>query len=78
MEIKGLIKKIKKEGDLKTYVVLTEKGSELYHKQVTERSIHLIFSKLSKKKKTIRFCSEKGPISHVTFWVKLPSTIYAG
>jgi DNA-binding MarR family transcriptional regulator len=51
MESKELIKKIKKEGDLKTYVILTEKGSELYHKQVTERSIHLIFSKLSIEEK---------------------------
>jgi len=47
MEIKGMVKKIKKEDDLKTYILLTEKGSELYHKQVTERSIHLIFDKLS-------------------------------
>lgn len=47
MEKKGLIKKIKKEGELKTYVVLTEKGSDLYHKNVTERSIHLIFEKLT-------------------------------
>ncbi len=47
MEQKGLIKKIKKEDDLKTYITLTEKGSDLYHKQVTERSIHLIFDKLS-------------------------------
>lgn len=51
MEEKGLVKKIKKEGDLKTYVILTEKGSELYHKQVTERSIHLIFNKLTREEK---------------------------
>ena len=51
MEEKGLIKKIKKAGDLKTYIVLTEKGSELYHKQVTERSIHLIFAKLTKEER---------------------------
>ena len=51
MEKKGLVKKIKKEGDLKTYVVLTEKGSDLYHRQVTERSIHLIFEKLSPEEK---------------------------
>ena len=51
MEEKGLVKKIKKGGDLKTYIVLTEKGSELYHKQVTERSIHLIFDKLTKEEK---------------------------
>ena len=41
MEKKDLIKKLKKPGDLKTYITLTEKGSELYHKQVTERSILL-------------------------------------
>lgn len=51
MEKKGLVKKIKINGDLKTYVTLTEKGSELYHKQVTERSIHLIFEKLSSEEK---------------------------
>jgi DNA-binding MarR family transcriptional regulator len=51
MENKGLVKKIKKDGDLKTYVVLTEKGSDLYHKQVTERSIHLIFDQLSEQEK---------------------------
>ncbi len=51
MEKKGLVSKIKKEGDLKAYVVLTEKGSELYHKQVTERSIHLIFEKLTAEEK---------------------------
>jgi DNA-binding MarR family transcriptional regulator len=49
MEKKGLVKKIKKEGELKTYVVLTEKGNNLYHKQVTERSLHLIFEKLTKQ-----------------------------
>jgi DNA-binding MarR family transcriptional regulator len=47
MEKKGLVEKIKKAGELKTYVVLTEKGNVLYHKQVTERSIHLIFEKLT-------------------------------
>lgn len=52
MEKKDLIKKTKKPGDLKTYVTLTEKGSDLYHKQVTERSIHLIFEKLSSEEKS--------------------------
>ena len=51
MEKKGLVKKTKLNGDLKTYVTLTEKGSDLYHKQVTERSIHLIFDKLSSEEK---------------------------
>jgi DNA-binding MarR family transcriptional regulator len=49
METKGLIKKIKKENDLKTYITLTEKGDNLYLKQITERSIHLIFGKLSEE-----------------------------
>ena len=49
MEQKGLIKKIKKDDDLKTYIALTEKGRDLYLRQVTERSIHLIFSELSKE-----------------------------
>lgn len=49
MEKKGLIKKTKKSGDLKTYVILAEKGSNLYHHNVTERSIHLIFDRLSKE-----------------------------
>jgi DNA-binding MarR family transcriptional regulator len=52
MEKKDLIKKTKKPGDLKTYVTLTEKGSELYHRRVTERSIHLIFEKLSSEEKS--------------------------
>jgi DNA-binding MarR family transcriptional regulator len=51
MEKKGLIKKSKKPGDLKTYISITEKGSELYHNKVTERSIHLIFDKLSAQEK---------------------------
>ena len=49
MEKKGLVKKTKKSGELKTYVILTEKGSNLYHHNVTERSIHLIFDRLSKE-----------------------------
>jgi DNA-binding MarR family transcriptional regulator len=52
MEKKGLIKKTKVEGDLKTYIALTEKGSILYHQKVTERSISLIFNKLSLDEKT--------------------------
>lgn len=52
MEKKGLVRKIKKDGDLKTYIALTEKGSDLYHRQVTERSIHLIFNELSQEEKT--------------------------
>jgi DNA-binding MarR family transcriptional regulator len=51
MEKKGLVKKTKKDGDLRTYVDLTEKGSKLYHLDVTERSIHLIFEKLSEEER---------------------------
>jgi DNA-binding MarR family transcriptional regulator len=52
MEKRGLIKKIKKQEDLKTYIIPTEKGSVLFHKKVTERSIHLIFGKLSVEEMT--------------------------
>jgi DNA-binding MarR family transcriptional regulator len=52
MEKNGLVQKIKKDNDLKTYIVLAEKGSVLYHQQVTERSIHLVFGKLSAEEKT--------------------------
>ena len=51
MEKKELVRKIKKDNDLKTYVVLTKKGSILYHKKVTENSVHLIFGKLTDEEK---------------------------
>jgi DNA-binding MarR family transcriptional regulator len=51
MEKKGLVEKKKKEGDLKTYIVLTEKGNDLFLNQVTEQSIHMIFGKLSEQEK---------------------------
>jgi DNA-binding MarR family transcriptional regulator len=51
MEKKDLVKKTKKTGDLKTYVTLTEKGNKLYHHGVTERSIHLIFDKLTQEER---------------------------
>jgi DNA-binding MarR family transcriptional regulator len=51
MEKKGLIKKIKKNGDAKTYVALTKKGNILYHQKITERSIRLIIQKLSDDEK---------------------------
>jgi DNA-binding MarR family transcriptional regulator len=51
MEKKGLIKKIKKHGDLKTYITLNDKGNILYHLEVTEHSIHLILNKLSAEEK---------------------------
>lgn len=51
MEKRGLVKKIKKNEDLKTYIVPTEKGNVLYHKKVKEQSIHLIFGSLSDEEK---------------------------
>jgi DNA-binding MarR family transcriptional regulator len=51
MEKKDLVKKIKINGELKTYITLTEKGNNLYHYGVTERSIHLIFDKLSREER---------------------------
>ena len=42
---------IKKDDDLKTYIVLTAKGNDLYHKQVTKRSLHLIFNELTEEEK---------------------------
>ncbi|MBN1188494.1 MAG: hypothetical protein JXA46_01965 [Dehalococcoidales bacterium] len=52
MEKRGLVKKVKMKDDLRTYIVPTEKGSDLYHKKVTENSIHLIFDTLSDEEKT--------------------------
>jgi DNA-binding MarR family transcriptional regulator len=51
MEKKELVKKIKKRNDLKTYVIMTKKGSDLYHKKISERSIHLIFGTLTEQEK---------------------------
>jgi DNA-binding MarR family transcriptional regulator len=51
MEKRGLVKKLKKKDDSKTYIIPTEKGSSLYHIKVTEQSIHLVFSKLSDEEK---------------------------
>ena len=51
MEKKGLVKKSKQPGDQKTYITLTEKGSDLYHNKVTEKSIRLIFEKLTPQEK---------------------------
>jgi DNA-binding MarR family transcriptional regulator len=51
MEKRGLVKKSKKNGDLKTYIVPTEEGTVLYHKKLKERSIHLIFGKLTDEEK---------------------------
>jgi DNA-binding MarR family transcriptional regulator len=51
MQRKGLVKKIKKKGDEKTYVTLTDKGKDIYDNTVTERSIYLIFDVLSDEEK---------------------------
>jgi DNA-binding MarR family transcriptional regulator len=51
MEKHGLVKKTRKNEDLKTYIVPTEKGSTLYHKKVTELSIHMSFGELSDEEK---------------------------
>jgi DNA-binding MarR family transcriptional regulator len=48
---KGLVEKVKKPGDPRTYVALTEKGRDIYENTVTERSIMLIFDALDEKEK---------------------------
>ena len=52
MQKKGLVKKIKKDGDSKTYILLTDKGMDIYNNTVTERSITLIFETLSDEEKS--------------------------
>jgi DNA-binding MarR family transcriptional regulator len=47
MAKKGLVKKMRKPGDYKTYVAVTETGREVFENTVTERSIHLILDALS-------------------------------
>jgi DNA-binding MarR family transcriptional regulator len=51
MEKKELVKKVKKGNDLKTYVILSKKGSILYHQKISEQSVHLIFGKLTDEEK---------------------------
>ena len=51
MQKKGLVTKVKKNGDHKTYVFLTDKGMDIYNNTVTERSIMLIFDTLSDEEK---------------------------
>jgi len=51
MHKKGLVKKVKRPGHNKTYVVLTDKGMDIYDNTVTERSIMLIFDALSEEEK---------------------------
>jgi DNA-binding MarR family transcriptional regulator len=47
MQKKGLVKKVKKPGDDKSCVTLTDKGKDIYNNTITERSIYLIFDALS-------------------------------
>lgn len=51
MQSKGLVKKVKKAGEDKAYVTLTDKGKDMYENTVTERSIYLIFDALSDEEK---------------------------
>lgn len=51
MQKKGLVKKVRKSGDDRAYVTLTERGKDLYNNTVTERSIYLIFDALSDEEK---------------------------
>jgi len=48
---KGLVEKIKKRGDARAYITLTEKGIDIYENTITERSIMLIFDALNDKEK---------------------------
>jgi len=51
MQKKGLVKKVKKPGEDKTYVKLTDKGKDIYNNTVTEQSIYLILDALSGQEK---------------------------
>lgn len=51
MQEKGLVKKVKRPGDNKIYVTLTDKGMDIYNNTVTEHSIMLIYDALSKEEK---------------------------
>jgi DNA-binding MarR family transcriptional regulator len=60
MEKKGLVKRIKQNGESKTFITITDKGSQLYHQKVTEQSIHLVFDDLSAdEKKQLDITSRK-------------------
>jgi DNA-binding MarR family transcriptional regulator len=48
---KELVEKIRKPGDSRSYIALTEKGKDIYENTVTERSITLIFDALDDKEK---------------------------
>ncbi len=52
MQKKGLVKRVKKPGEDKAYVTLTEKGKDIYNNTVTEQSIYLIYDALSDEEKT--------------------------
>ena len=52
MQKKGLVKKVKKPGDDKTYVTLSDRGKDIYNNTITERSIYLIFDALSEEEKS--------------------------
>jgi DNA-binding MarR family transcriptional regulator len=51
MQKKGLVRKVKKPGDDKAYITLTDKGKDIYNNTVTEQSIYLIFDSLSDEEK---------------------------
>jgi len=47
MQKKGLVKRVKKPGEDKAYVTLTDRGKDIYNNTVTEQSIYLIYDALS-------------------------------
>ena len=51
MQRKGLVKKVRRPGDDKAYVTLTDKGRGIYNNTVTEQSIYLIYDALSPAEK---------------------------
>lgn len=51
MQKKGLVRKVKKPGDTKDYVVLTDEGLDIFNNTVTEHSVMLIFDTLSEEEK---------------------------
>jgi DNA-binding MarR family transcriptional regulator len=51
MQKKGLVRKEKRKGDNKTYIILTDKGMDIYNNTVTEHSITLIFETLSEEER---------------------------
>jgi DNA-binding MarR family transcriptional regulator len=51
MQKKGLVERVRKPGEDKAYVTLTEKGKDIYNNTVTEQSIYLIYDALSDEEK---------------------------